>query len=196
MKGCSVQARKVVASKIGGLIFLGIIPLIIIIFTTDLKLHDLGLNLLNLKTTAIWLAILLPLPIIINFFAAKKPGNLEQYPQIRDLVWPKALVAKDLFAWAMYLLGYEVFFRGIMLFGLASVLGPWTSIMINVMAYAFVHIPKGARETIGSAPLGLLLCLICLHTGNIWVAFLVHVSLAWSNELFSLKYHPEIRIAK
>jgi hypothetical protein len=32
--------------------------------------------------------------------------------------------------------------------------------------------------------------------GNIWIAFLVHVAMAWTNSLTALKHHPEIHYSK
>ena len=32
--------------------------------------------------------------------------------------------------------------------------------------------------------------------GTIWIAFLVHVAMAWTNNLTALKYHPEIHLIK
>ena len=57
-------------------------------------------------------------------------------------------------------------------------------------------IPKGFDETIGAVPLGFLLCLLTLMAGNIWIAFLVHVAMAWTNSLTALKHHPDIHYSK
>ncbi|MDT8309286.1 MAG: CPBP family intramembrane glutamic endopeptidase, partial [Bacteroidales bacterium] len=70
--------------------------------------------------------------------------------------------------------------------------GVWVAVSINVMAYAFVHITKGGREALGAIPMGILLCLVTLNTGNVFAAFMIHLTLALSNELFSLHYHTEI----
>ncbi len=184
------------SNKVAGFIWFGIIPLELILQFTNMSIADLGLTFSNPKSTILWMTILVPLPIIINYFAARKPENLNTYPQIRTLHWNRKILSADLVSWAFYLMGYEILFRGILLFGLAAVLGPWTSIAINVMIYTLVHIPKGSRETLGAIPLGFILCILCLNTGNFWLAFVIHLSLAWSNELFSLKYHPEISFHK
>jgi membrane protease YdiL (CAAX protease family) len=69
---------------------------------------------------------------------------------------------------------------------------PWIAVMVNVMVYAFTHIPKGRVEAFGAMALGFILCLATLQTGSFWVAFLVHVCMAWSNEYFALRTHPNI----
>jgi membrane protease YdiL (CAAX protease family) len=126
------------------------------------------------------------------YFSAKKPKNLVNYPQIRAKNWDRKTFYINLLCLAIYLFGYELLFRGVLLFPLAETLGIWPAIAINIALYAATHIPKGLDETIGAAPLGLVLCILTLQSGNIWIAFLVHVALAWTNSLTALRYHPDI----
>jgi membrane protease YdiL (CAAX protease family) len=94
----------------------------------------------------------------------------------------------------LYLLGYEIMFRGFLLFSCLNEMNILSAIAINISIYALIHIPKGFKEVAGSLPLGILLCLMTIYTGTIWAAFMTHGILALSNEWFSLKYHPEISI--
>jgi membrane protease YdiL (CAAX protease family) len=94
----------------------------------------------------------------------------------------------------LYLLGYEAFFRGFLLFGMLEHQVPvWIAIAINTVFYSLAHIPKGKGEAFGAIPLGFLLCLAAISTGSFWVPFAVHVVMAWSNELFTLQHHRTIR---
>jgi membrane protease YdiL (CAAX protease family) len=70
--------------------------------------------------------------------------------------------------------------------------GLWLAIAINVTLYSATHIPKGLDETLGAIPLGFVLCLLTVMSGNIWISVLVHIGMAWTNSLTALKYHPEI----
>lgn len=105
------------------------------------------------------------------------------------------MVAHNAFTWIAYLFGYELMFRGLLLFTTVEFMGAWPAIILNTALYALVHIPKNLEETIGAVPLGLLLCLITLSTGTFWVAFGVHVCLALSNFFFSLRNHPEMQVS-
>ncbi len=183
---------NILAKKYGGFLWLGIIPAIIWTINTSFSLTETGLSFSNPGKTLLWTIILLPLPVIINFFAAKSKKNLELYPLTRLPVWDTKVLMLDMGAWVFYLIGYEYFFRGLLLFGLIPYTGVWVAVSINVMAYAFVHITKGGREALGAIPMGILLCLVTLNTGNIFAAFMIHLTLALSNELFSLHYHTEI----
>ena len=125
-------------------------------------------------------------------YSAKKEKNLVNYPQIRAKVWTKKTFRLNLIGWAVYLVGYELLFRGILLFPLVEAYGIWLAIAVNVALYSATHIPKGLDETLGAAPLGFVLCLLTLMSGNIWISVLVHIGMAWTNSLTALKHHPAI----
>ena len=182
-----------------GLLSMGIFPLLILSITDaqrDLAYYGLNFRtdtlLFNLMVTIGLSAILIPLAV----FSAKKPKNLLNYPQIRAKNWDSKTFRLNLLGWAIYLFGYELLFRGILLFPLVEAYGVWLAIAVNVALYAATHIPKGLDETIGAAPLGFLLCLLTLMAGNIWIAFIVHVVMAWTNSLTALRHHPEIHYSK
>jgi membrane protease YdiL (CAAX protease family) len=119
---------------------------------------------------------------------------LSRYPQIRVKKWTLSLLILSGISWMVYLFAYEYLLRGVFLYSCAEELGIIAAIIINVSIYSLVHLPKGAKETIGAIPMGILLCILTLHFGTIWAAFWIHCSLALSNEWFSIRYHPEMKI--
>lgn len=177
----------ILSSKIGGFILLGIAPCLLFAFVFPV-IHFEWLKIeWSLQFITLLIASILVPPLIMRF-ASTKQKHLSIYPQIREAVWTKKLLVVNLICWGFYLLGYEMLFRGFLLFGLEQYLSPWVAIMITVIVYTLVHIPKGRIETLGSIPFGLLLGLISLSTGNFWIAFFAHISLAWSAELFGLHF--------
>jgi membrane protease YdiL (CAAX protease family) len=99
-------------------------------------------------------------------------------------------------AWILYLAAYEFMYRGFFLFIAESYTEMWIAIGLNVVVYAMAHIPKGLKETLGSVPFGLLICYIVLTTGSILVPYVLHVVMALSNEWFSFRAHPDMRLVK
>lgn len=191
LPGLQPYSVGVLSDKIGGVLWLGLLP--VLSFGVLFPLIPLSWVCLSAsKEFFFWLLVLLPVPVIMSSFTSRSSTHRAQYPQVREPVWGRRLVFVNILCWILYLAGYEVFFRGFLLFGLLEVVSPWTAIMINTLFYSLVHIPKGAGEAFGAIPLGILLCLITLATGNFWVAFLVHCSMACSNDLFSLRNHTEI----
>jgi membrane protease YdiL (CAAX protease family) len=134
--------------------------------------------------------------VIINFLNRRNPENLMYYPQIRKKDWSMEMIAASAISWLAYLLTYEFILRGYLLFSMVQAFGTWNAVTLNLAFYSLMHVPKGWKEAIGSLPLGLLLCLLCLRAGNIWPAFIAHSFLALSNEWIALAYHPEFFIKK
>lgn len=177
-----------------GVLFLGLFPAIITLVFTDLSMIDLGLGFQNFGTSLLWSLGLGAVAALVNSQNAKKADNLAMYPEVRAKVWSKKLIFTSAFTWSAYLFAYEFLFRGVLWFCTYPVLGLIPAIALNCAFYALVHVPKGIKETIGAIPLGIILCILTAQTGTIWIAFLVHIALALSNEWFSLKFHPDIKI--
>lgn len=179
--------------KLVGFIFLGVLPALALLFM-PVTLEQVGVSFHNLTGSLLWIAGLGLVVVAVNLVVARKPGNLAMYPQIRIARWSPGILAASSLGWALYLLGYEFIFRGVLLFLCVPVMGVWPSIVLNVSLYALVHLPKGPRETIASIPMGLILCILTLKTGTIWTAYFAHVILALSNEYLSLYFHPDMTL--
>lgn len=191
--------KHIFFTKYFGFISMGVIPTILcLIFVPNISLADYGLTIIPETTmfTLAWTIGLSILVIPLAYFSAKKPKNLVNYPQIRAKNWTKKTLFINLLGWALYLFGYEFLFRGTLLIPLVEPLGVWPAIAINIALYSATHIPKGLDETLGAIPLGLVLCLLTLASGTIWIAFIVHVAMAWTNSLTALKHHPDIHLNK
>ncbi len=189
------SVKHIFFTKYFGFLTMGVIPSVIcLIFLPKYTLADYGLTIIPSTTlfTVIWTLGLSVLVIPLAYFSAKKPKNLVNYPQIRARVWTRKTIFITALGWALYLFGYEFLFRGTLLFPLVDALGVWPAIAVNIALYSATHIPKGLDETIGAIPLGLVLCLLTLASGTIWIAFLVHVAMAWTNCFTALKFHPDI----
>jgi membrane protease YdiL (CAAX protease family) len=188
--------KHILFTKYSGLLWMGITPLVLSLWVLpQYSLADYGLT-INPETTLTSIAWVLGLAIIIipvAYFSAKNPKNFANYPQIRAKEWNTSLKIKNALGWAAYLFGYEILFRGILLFPLVAQFGVWPAIAVNVALYSSTHIPKGLDETIGAIPLGIVLSLLTLLTGTIWIAFFVHLTMALTNSFTALKFNPEMK---
>lgn len=185
--------KHIFFTKIFGFVFMGIIPVAICLAFLDIPFAKYGLTFIPETTlfSLAWIVGLSVLVIPLVHFSAKKEKNLVNYPQVRSKIWTKKMVRTTALGWFLYLFGYEFLFRGVLLIPLIEPLGVWPAIAINIALYSATHIPKGLDETIGAIPLGLVLCLLTLASGTIWIAFLVHVAMAWTNFFTALKFNPE-----
>lgn len=174
--------------RISGAIIFLLVPLLASPYLSTSSAKDWGVALLNPVQSAIWFLSLGLLVVIGSHRRAKTPANLSVYPQIRVRSWNVRLYFLSGLTWAAYLLSYEFFFRGFLLFACEQVTGITIAITINVFFYALIHIPKGKFETIGAVPLGIILCLITYSTGSFWTSFGIHLCMALSNEWMSVYY--------
>ncbi|WP_026999389.1 CPBP family intramembrane glutamic endopeptidase [Eisenibacter elegans] len=194
--GARAQVYQVLVQRYLGVFWMGIVPITVNFLLIPKTAADYGLSFINLDVSLYWTVGLSAVVLLINLGNARKPDNLAMYPQIREPNWSAGLLVSSLLSWAAYLFAYELLFRGFLLFGTVSLLGAVPAIALNACIYAIAHIPKGIKETIGAVPLGIILSWLTFYTGTIWIAFGVHVALAWSNELLSLYFHPEIKLRR
>ena len=185
--------------RIVGFITMGLLTGILCLnFIPDYSLSDYGLTFKSdtIFFTGFWSLMLILLLIPLTYFSARKERNLINYPQIRARIWTKKIAYINIASWALYLLGYEFLFRGVLLFPLVEHLNVWTAVAINIALYSATHIPKGYEETIGALLLGFVLCMLTIASKMIWIAYFVHVALALTNSFTALKYHPDIHFIK
>jgi membrane protease YdiL (CAAX protease family) len=188
--------RFVLFTRYLGGFTIGLIPALLMVVVLGQPLSDFGFKFQNGLLSLYWIVGIAAIVIPMNYFNTQKEKHLEQYPTIRQEEWSMGLLVNTAFSWVFYLFGYELMFRGLLLFASVPLLGAWPAIILNVVFYVLVHIPKNLEESIGAVPLGLLLCLITLTTGTIWVAFFVHITLALSNLFLSIRHHPQISIKR
>jgi membrane protease YdiL (CAAX protease family) len=179
-----------------GFLLMGLLPLAVFAIALELAPSDYGINLHHIRKSGIWIAIFVPPIILLNYYVAGKPSNLKQYPQIRLMQWRQMDLLVNFISWSIYLLGYEMLFRGFLLFSLYDAFGAPLAITLNVILYALAHIPKGVREMAGSIPFGVVLCLITLSTGSFLAAFVIHATMALSNEFFAINFHPDMKFKR
>ena len=188
----SASIRRILLHRLSGTVLFGLIPVLVILLVYRAPVSNYGSDTDYLgKSIICWIPVAV-LIVIINYFASRKKKNLARYPQIRVKQWDTGLLLLSALSWITYLAGYEFIFRGFLLFSCLESFGYWPAIVINISLYSLVHLPKGSRETIGSIFFGFILSYISIRLGSFWFAFLVHITLALSNEWFSINFHPEM----
>ncbi len=132
---------------------------------------------------------LLPLPLLVVVLArqAKSAGHRAMYPQVRLLGRRPGLGWKNALSWAVYLYGYEAFFRGLLLYALVAWLGAWPGIAAMTLVYTLAHLPKRAGECAGCLVMGPVFGLLTLLSGGFAAAFVLHLGIALGNDLLCLR---------
>ncbi len=195
----TAAVRHFLSVKILGFTVLGLIPLILmLILLPGYSPDDLGLT-FRVENPSFSLAVAAALVLLAVFSAraaARKAQDHDHFPQIRAKVWTTKTDLVNIAGWGLYLLGYEILFRGILLMPLADHLGVWPAIAVNIALYAAAHLPQGSRDAFGAIPVGLIFCLVTLVSGTVYIAFVVHLSMALTNCFTSMKHHPDMSFRK
>jgi len=88
---------------------------------------------------------------------------------------------------SVFLVSYEWFFRGLLLWSVCLWLGIVWSIVINTVLYTLIHIHKNKNELIGCVPFGLLVCVFTLWWQSVWPAIIFHLEIMIIHEWPVLK---------
>ncbi len=176
------------------IIVLGVVPLVLLVLFTDRRPVDYGLTVRWNTSRAIVIALLSAAAVAIIVLNPGRKKLTAQYPQMRLRRWTVVHLAINGGTWALYLLAYELMFRGFMLQVLLPY-GVWIAVSVNVALYVLAHIPKGLSEAVGALPFGLLVCGLTIAYGTIWAAFWLHLALALANSFTALWLNPEMKMA-
>lgn len=158
-----------------GIVFLGIADMLI------LEIRDIESNIFipnwEKHQLITWLAIVTT-TILGSLAAIKKVYTAGNSPRFL----PHHLPLSFIFIRTFFLIVYEFFFRGVMLFVMIADLGIASAVIINLIFYVFVNWPDKS-ERYSSILMGCLLCFVSIYYQSVWPAVLIHVSLALSHEI-------------
>ncbi len=189
------KARQIVFHKLLGVLFLGIVPTIAFFILVPNAFNYLGLGFQNTSLSLLYIGGLMCLLSPLMIHSSKQKEGQAMYPPLRLQIWTPKYLVFDALVWALYLFAYEILFRGLLLFSCVEAWGVYPAIVINIALYACTHIPKGGQESFGAIPLGILFCLMTLHTGTIWAAFVIHFLMAFVNDLLHIYQNDEMGFA-
>ncbi len=190
------QGNLVLMRRILGVLFLGGGTLLIIRLLPGPGLFEYGISFRFRSAPPWWIWLLIPLIPILGYASALTPVTLEHYPQIRARHWTPAMIVLSSTSWVVFLIAYELFFRGFLLHAFLQQMDPGPAIALNTAVYAFAHFFKGRAEIFGAIPVGIIFCYATMVTGNFCTATILHILMALSNEWFSLRAHPEMTIVR
>jgi membrane protease YdiL (CAAX protease family) len=197
--GDTGKIKHILFTKCMGFLLMGVLlPCAFVLVNPSWSFDDLGISISkgsNLKSL-LWIAAVGLLVIVMNFFAARRTKSMNMYPQIRVKDWDPRLMLMYGAGWSIYLLGYEIMYRGVFLFPLIDTIGLWPALALNTAHYSATHIKKGVDETWASIPGGLFFAWVTIETGTIWASVGIHIFLALSNSYFAMRNNPEMRFVR
>ena len=162
-----------------------IIPVLYVKIAMKRKLTDFGFGTGDWKT-GLKMLFLIPLVILpVLYFSAKMPELRTEYPLAKSLLDDQSgLLLYELAYILFYYIAWEFFFRGFILFGLASKFGVFNAILIQTISSCLVHIGKPESEIIGSIIAGIIFGMIAYRTKSIWYVVILHAAIGVLTDLF------------
>ena len=182
-KNGSGQLKDILAGKgeagilfsrlMAGIFFLGIGAIVLF------ERRELDIRLISLSWNGnyiVWLITSAALIIGISSALKKPAANnlLHSFP----LHLPVSFVLIR----TLFLIVYELFFRGIMLVVMMEDMGMVIAIIFNLVFYVLVHW-FDKQERYGSLIMGIVLCGVTIYYHSIWPAVIIHLSLALGHEV-------------
>lgn len=135
------------------------------------------------KPLWIWIGLAV-IAVILGYVAGKKENTSDHYSHIL----PPYLPFSHLAVRTLFLIIYEFFFRGAMLFIMVKDFGITAAVSVNLVLYTLSHW-YDERERYGSLITGIVFCTLSLYYQSVWPAVFVHLALSLAYEGTLLANH-------
>jgi membrane protease YdiL (CAAX protease family) len=179
------QIAYAACRQILALLFLGLAPMLIIRFSFRERLSDYGLGLHEVKYNLVFVLLGLLVALPMTYLSARNPEFRAFFPQIRAVHYSAGLFLVSIGLYLFYYVGYEVFFRGYLQFGVEKRLGGWAGILVSTMATTLVHVNRPAGEYAAALIAGFVFGYVAWRTRSIWGVLVLHLITGVALDFFS-----------
>ncbi len=163
------------------LVYYLVIPLLVIWLAFRERPAAYGFHWGNWREGLLWVAASCVGMALILWFVARTPGMLTYY----DARAPRTVMSL-IYVTGVDLLGWEFIWRGLLLFGLARLLGVGPAIWIQAVPFAFMHLGKPEIETLTTLFGGVAFGFIAWRTQSFAYPFLIHWFIASFTQLIAI----------
>lgn len=146
-----------------------VVPMVVILLLFRESPAVYGFRLGNWKVGLMWTVVGCLFMAVVLWFVARTPAMKSYYTAKApdNTAYLIYITAVDLFGW-------EFFWRGLVLFGMARVLGPGPAIWLQAVPFAFMHLGKPELETITTLFGGAAFGFVAWQAGSFLYPFLIH----------------------
>ncbi len=173
-------------------VILFVIPVMFIMLHPHLRLRDYGLGLgdwkFSLRIFSVFALIMILAVLAIKIFRIE--GFLRYYPMFAEkgvtgsqadfLLW---FVIVEL-CFFLYFVGWEFFFRGLLVFPLSRRIGPLAA-LVGIVPFAIMHAGKPVAEAFGSIIAAWVLGILVIRARSFWVCPVLHFAIAFVMDLMA-----------
>lgn len=170
------EYNAVIFMFVSTFILLGFLPIILIRVLFKESLRDYGITLGKWQQGIKYvLIIFLPIAAFVLYPSIYNQEMLNFYPQSKDVIYSTGLFIKfEAIRVLLFYTGWEVFFRGFMLFGMRKYVGDAMAICIQIIPSCLWHIGMPTGEIFASIFGGIIFGVLALKTGSILYPYILH----------------------
>lgn len=169
-------------------ITLFILSVIVIKFVLRENLKDYGLQVGELKVGLMFSGVFLIIMITMIWFFSSTTAFSEKYPHLLSTrnSWQEFSIYEA--GMLIYMISWEFFWRGFMLFGLKERFG-YYAVLIQMIPFVILHNGKPVAETFGAIAGGIALGALAFRTNSILYCVIAHSGVMFAIDLIStLRY--------
>ncbi len=169
----------------GDFFSLFVLPLIIIIFLLKDKPKNFGLQFGDYKSGLKISFYFILIMFVISWFASSSSSFSETYPLLQSAKesWNLFFIFEA--GILLYVFAWEFIWRGFMLFGLEEKFG-FYAVLVQMIPFVILHNGKPVLETFGAILGGIALGILAFRTRSILYCVIVHISVMFTIDLFSI----------
>jgi membrane protease YdiL (CAAX protease family) len=179
----SAEASELVA-YLSSFALLGLISLAFVGLVFREPLSSYGLALGDWRFGLKALAVMAPMMVVLSALASRSPAFLAQYPLSRAVCASAPAFLVHAAGYLAYYVGFEIFFRGFVQFGLRERLGDWNAILVQTALSCLVHIGKPSGEVFGAIVGGLAFGIVAFRSRSLLYVIVAHWVLGVALDLF------------
>jgi len=165
-------------------ILMGWVPALMIKFVFHEPLSVYGVQLGDIRFGLKSFLLLAPVMIALTYPSSQMEPFLLEYPLYKGASSSLWMFSVYALCYLVFYLGWELFFRGYMQFGLQGTFGVWNAILVQTLASCLLHIGKPPAETYGSILGGIVWGLMAWRGHSLLFVILLHWLLGVSLDVF------------
>ena len=169
---------------VSAFVLMGLVSIVTIKYIFHESLAEYGLQVGDWKFWIPAVVVVGTVMIGLSYPSAKDPQYIAEYPLYKGAGASASMFALHAFAYLVFYIGWEIFFRGFMQGGLIERFGVWGAIVVQVALSCIVHIGKPDSEIYSSILGGLVWGVMVYRSKSIWPSVTTHWLLGVSLDYF------------